>query len=125
MTWQNYYQNSRLKRGDTTVRSFGELGGSNANLALQYADISLSGATDYILEIDQSHNAQYGEDWASAQQGDGIDAHVTYLKTVTGQPPSQNLVNIEYWVMFGFNVGYVPAEDHAGDLIGVQMVYSH
>lgn len=44
---------------------------------------------------------------------------------MTGQSPSQNLVNIEYWLLFGFNVGYVPAEDHKGDLIGVQVVYDH
>jgi hypothetical protein len=28
-------------------------------------------------------------------------------------------------VLFGLNVGYVPAEDHKGDLIGVEVVYDH
>jgi len=125
MTWQNYYQNSRLKKGGSVVLPLGALAGANATQAVQHAPLGMNGAKDYSIEIDQSQNMQYGDDWTSVQRGNGIYAHVTYLKTVTGQWPSQNLVNIEYWVMFGLNVGYVSAEDHPGDLIGVQMVYDH
>jgi hypothetical protein len=127
MTWQNLYQNSRLKKGGNVVLPLGSLSGVNAAKVLQFANITTdpAGAQAFSIEIDQSHDAQYGEDWPSVEQGDGIYAHAVYLRTVTGQSPSQNLVNIEYWVLFGFNVGYVSAEDHAGDLIGVQMVYDH
>ncbi len=127
MSWQALYANSRLMKGGQTVVNVGGLSGAGAGKALQYADITKdpAGARAYSIVVDQSQNAQYGSDWANAERGDGIYAHVSYLKPLTTQSPSQNLVNIEYWVLFGYNVGYVPAEDHAGDLIGVQLVYDH
>ncbi|HEY0313569.1 MAG TPA: hypothetical protein VGC56_13880 [Allosphingosinicella sp.] len=127
MTWQHLYENSRLKRGSITIFDLGELRGAGAARILKYANILADpdGARSYSIDIDTSHNAQYGVDWKRVEGGDGIYAHVTYLKTVTSQSPSQNLVNIEYWVLFGFNAGYVPAEDHKGDVIAVSMVYDH
>ena len=131
VTWQYLYQNSSLMKGDQVIVPLGGLSGNDANRVLQYADITkgpqaAQSALNYRLKIDESHNAQYGEGWAQAEQGDGLYAHVTYLKNVTGQVPSANLVNIEYWLLLGSNVGpSVGVDDHQGDLIGVQVVYDH
>jgi hypothetical protein len=127
VTWQYLYQNSSLMNGNQVIVPLGGLGGSGANQIRNYADISKGqSALNYRLKIDESHNAQYGEEWPQAEQGDGLYAHVTYLASVTGQAPSTNLVNIEYWLLLGYNVGpSVGVDDHQGDLIGVQVVYDH
>ncbi len=127
ITWQNLYANSSLMNGNQVVVPLGGLKGIGANKVLLNADItnpSLKSVTDYHLNIDESHNAQYGEEWPQAEQGDGLYAHVTYLASVTSQVPAANLVNIEYWLLLGFNVGPSPGvDDHQGDLIGAQVVY--
>ena len=125
-TWQNLYANAALMKGGEVVVPLGELAGAGAAQVLKYADITVNAqaALDYRLKIDESHNAQYGEDWAHAVQGDGVYAHVSYLAPLTGQVPSVNLVNIEYWILLGSNVGpSVGVDDHQGDLIGAQVVY--
>ena len=126
VTWQYLYANSSLMKGNTVVVAKPGLAGSGAAQVLKYADITTdaAGSAAYRLNIDESHNAQYGEDWSQAEQGDGLYAHVTYLASVTGQVPSANLVNIEYWLLLGFNVGpSVGVDDHQGDIVGVQVVY--
>jgi hypothetical protein len=125
MSWQRLYQESRLMKGGTVVVDLGGLAGANASKVLQYANITTnaSAAEGYSIIVDDSQ--QYGEYWPTVEQGDGLYAHVTWLKTVTNTPTSPNLVNIEYWLLFGFNVGYVPKEDHKGDVVGVQVVYDH
>jgi hypothetical protein len=130
VTWQYLYTNSSLMKGNEVAVPLGGLKGSGAEQVLKYADITnpqlAPSAPNYRLNIDESHNAQYGEEWAQAEQGDGLYAHVTYLASVTGQVPSVNLVNIEYWFLLGYNVGpSVGVDDHQGDLIGVQVVYDH
>ena len=127
MSWEHYYANARLKKGGSTVIDVGGLAGQGAKQVLAYADIlaNQDAARDYSLDIDQSRDAQYGDPWPEVEAGNGLYAHVTYLRDVTTQSPSQNLVNIEYYLFFGFNVGYVPAEDHSGDMVGVQVVYDH
>jgi hypothetical protein len=129
VTWQYLYENSSLMNGNTVAVPLGGLKGSGANQVLNYADITkgpqaAQSALNFRLNIDESHNAQYGEEWPQAEQGDGLYAHVTYLASVTGQAPSANLVNIEYWLLLGYNVGPSSGvDDHQGDLIGVQVVY--
>lgn len=128
VTWQYLYANSSLMQGNQTIVPLGGLSGAGASKVLSYADITKQPqqALGYRLNIDQSHNAQYGESWQQAEQGDGLYAHVTYLKTVTGQSPSANLVNIEYWLLLGANIGpSVGVDDHQGDLVGVEVVYDH
>jgi hypothetical protein len=130
VTWQYLYANSSLMKGSQVVVPLGGLSGSGASQVLKYADITKDPQSqaplDYRLNIDESHNAQYGEEWPQAERGDGLYAHVTYLANVTTQVPAVNLVNIEYWLMLGFNVGpSVGIDDHQGDLIGVQVVYDH
>jgi hypothetical protein len=131
VTWQYLYENSSLMKGDQVVVPLGGLKGTGANQVLNYADITkgpqaVQLALNYRLNIDESHNAQYGEEWPQAEQGDGLYARATYLASVTGQVPSVNLVNIEYWLLLGYNVGpSVGVDDHQGDLIGVQVVYDH
>jgi hypothetical protein len=126
VTWQYLYENSSLMDGDKVIVPLGGLKGAGASQVLNYADITKNAqlATNYRLNIDESHNAQYGEDWPQAEQGDGLYAHVTYLASVTGSVPSANLVNLEYYLLLGYNVGpSVGIDDHQGDVIGVQVVY--
>jgi hypothetical protein len=125
MTWQNLYNSAALMNGKATVLAVGGLAGTNAANALNYADITkdATAAQNYTIVVDDQ--AQYGEDWPAVEQGDGLYAHVIWLKDVTNTPTSPELVNIEYYLLFGLNVGYVPAEDHKGDLIGVEVVYDH
>jgi len=125
MTWQNLYAHAALMKGSSTIVGVGGLTGKGLEAVLQNADVTTNpgGAQDYSIIVDD--NDQYGEDWASVARGDGIYAHVVWLKEVTNTPTSPDLVNIEYWVLFGLNVGYVPAEDHKGDVIGVEIVYDH
>jgi hypothetical protein len=126
VTWQYLYTHSSLMKGNQVAVPLGGLSGSGASQVLQYADITspIQSPLNYRLDIDESHNAQYGEEWSQAERGDGLYAHVTYLPSVTGQVPSANLVNIEYWLLLGYNVGpSVGVDDHQGDLVGVQVVY--
>jgi hypothetical protein len=124
MTWQRLYQEARLMKGAAVIVDLGGLAGANAGKVLQYANINNWPATgDYSIVVDDSQ--KYGEYWPSAEQGDGLYAHVIWLKDVTNTPTSPDLVNIEYWLLFAFNVGYVPAENHKGDIIGVQIFYDH
>ena len=126
VTWQYLYVHSSLMKGNQVVVPLGGLSGNGASQILQYADITKDpqSALNYRLNIDESHDAQYGEEWQNAEQGDGVYAHLTYLASVTGQVPAVNLVNIEYWILLGYNVGpSLGVDDHQGDLIGVQMVY--
>jgi hypothetical protein len=125
MTWQNIYNNAALVNGNTTVLPVGGFAGPNASKVLTYANINGDAGTAANYKIVVNDQAQYGEYWPQVVQGDGIYAHVIWLKTVTNTPTSPELVNIEYHVLFGLNVGYVPAEDHKGDLIGVEVVYDH
>lgn len=127
MTWEHYYAKSRLKKGGSTVIDVGGLAGPGTQQVLAYSNIlgDRDKARDYSIEIDESRDAQYGDPWPEVEAGAGLYAHVTYLRDVTTQSPSQNLVNIEYYLFFGSNVGYVPAEDHPGDMVGVQVVYDH
>lgn len=126
VTWQYLFENSSLMQGNTVVVPLHGLSGAGASQVLKYADITSNAqkAVTYRLKIDESQNAQYGEDFTQAEQGDGLYAHLTYLASVTGQVPSTNLVNIEYYLLLGYNVGpSVGIDDHQGDLIGVQVVY--
>ena len=126
MTWQRLYEKSRLMNDGKVVLDIGGLAGDNAKKALQYADINqvdLAAVEKFEIVIDDQD--QYGEYWPTVEQGDGLYAHIIWLKDVTNTATSPELVNIEYWLLFGFNVGYVPAEDHKGDIIGVQVVYDH
>jgi hypothetical protein len=125
MTWQNLYNNAALVNGNTTVLPVGSFAGPNASKVLTYANINGDAGAAANYKIVVNDQAQYGEYWPQVVQGDGIYAHVIWLKTVTNTPTSPELVNIEYYVLFGLNVGYVPAEDHKGDLIGVEVVYDH
>ena len=125
ITWQRLYEFSKLKEGDTTIVEEGGLSGANAAKVLQFADIRSKwpAAKAYSIVIDDAQ--KYGEYWQSIAQGDGVYAHVSWLGPLTTAPNANRLVNIEYWVLFGFNVGYVPKEDHYGDVVGVQIVYDH
>jgi hypothetical protein len=128
VTWQYLYANAKLVKGNAVLVPLGGLRGAGASQVLTFADIrgNPAEAKEYSLDVDESHDAEYGEPWQQAEQGDGLYAHVTYLADVTGQSPSANLVNIEYYLLFGLNVG--PSQgvnDHQGDLIGVQVVYDH
>jgi hypothetical protein len=125
LTWQYLYEHSKLLKGDSVVADVGGLAGNGAQKALQVADVTKNPADAQSYKIVIDDGDQYGESWAAAEEGDGLYAHVIWLKDVTNTPTSANLVNIEYWLLFGFNVGYVPAEDHKGDLIGIQVVYDH
>ena len=128
VTWQYLYANSSLMQGNTVIVPLGGLKGAGASQVLNHADITKENdrSADYRLKIDESHNAQYGEEWPLAEQGDGLYARLTYLANVTTQVPAANLVNIEYWLLLGYNVGpSVGVDDHQGDLVGVQLVYDH
>jgi hypothetical protein len=131
VTWQYLYANSTLMNGSTVVVPLGGLAGSGASQALNCSNLTKGDPNSPTglscrLKIDETHNAQYGEPWPQAEAGDGLYARATYLANVTTQVPAVNLVNIEYWVLLGFNVGpSVGIDDHQGDLIGVQVVYDH
>ena len=75
---------------------------------LTYANINGDAGAAANYKIVVNDQAQYGEYWPQVVQGDGIYAHVIWLKIVTNTPTSPELVNIEYYVLFGLNVGYVP-----------------
>src|SRR5580704_13784661 len=110
VTWQYLYANSTLMNGSTVVVPLGGLAGSGASQALNCSNLTKGDPNSPTglscrLKIDETHNAQYGEPWPQAEAGDGLYARATYLANVTTQVPAVNLVNIEYWVLLGFNVG--------------------
>jgi hypothetical protein len=123
LTWQYLYENSNLMQGNTVVVAAPNV----AQQILNHSNITnipgISQAVSFRLDLNK--NAQYGEGWPLVEQGDGLYAHVTYLASVTGQVPSVNLVNIEYYLLLGYNYGPAGIDNHQGDLIGVQMVYDH
>ena len=96
MTWQNLYNNAALTTGSTTVLPVGGFAGANASNVLHYANINGDPGAAAKYEIVVNDQAQYGEYWPQVVQGDGIYAHVIWLKSVTNTPTSPELVNIEY-----------------------------
>jgi hypothetical protein len=122
VSWQWLYTHSRFRRKDAVLAPAGSSVATMAQLALDNADVRRWGQNDsdnVHIEVDDAFI--HGGPWTD--DGTGVYAHVTSFAEPRDVSDRSRLVNIEYWILFPFNIGYITPQDHKGDIVGVQMVY--
>lgn len=123
-TWEYFYKNSNLffekwivdpnARPNLQLRKLDISIGTNYSQVLNYSDLRHVNEDTYDYNININDEAKQGQEWADAKRGDGFYFHATWI--------SEDMLNLEYWVLFGFN-DRTRGRNHKGDIICVQMVY--
>jgi hypothetical protein len=108
-SWEWFYSHSTLKDSQGQISTIG----NNFGMVLQHSDIRSPGMP-YDANILINDEYEHGQSWLEALDGAGSYCHCSSI--------TPNLINIEYWLLFGFNKTTVKG-DHKGDLVCVQMVY--
>jgi hypothetical protein len=127
VTWQNFVQLASLTEGSKTLIPTLSVQWDPAdnflNLVKYSADLAIDSSDTGAELVTGSFG---GEDWASVANGDGVYGHVERIGIAPASgTPDTRLVNIDYTIIWSFNLASAPngAANHDGDITFLVVLY--
>jgi hypothetical protein len=117
-SWQWFYSHSSLIKDERLVKDIGNTFREFVEV-LAYSDVrKWDKYKSDKINVKIHDDAEHGDNWVNAKKGNGFYCHCSQI--------DENLINIEYWVLFGYNRPTKLSRwvAHKGDLICIEMVFN-